>query len=301
MGDNLLMHNIIIKTKKIDGFTIVTGFDKRRIDPELTRIENFDKINNADESKKLRSKQKEKYEYFVKKTKSKKNTLSVLRLKEDACKKKDIEGIKKYKIEYDKHDIEYKKNLILEKQCNNELIKYKNDICKKAKKILRENPVFFELKNNEFLKSEQETSILIDAYNSKHKNQQLLINGKYIDDFLGYRYYYHNGFKWIIYNVITELGITIYDITLGDKYQDKSTEYIEHNDLTPDQIEEIRLQEMNDEQKKKEYDFKRDELLNRSILLRSKLEIQGYSSDDALVESKNFYNNKLDILQKIYK
>ena len=196
------------------------------------------------------------------------------------------------------------------------------EVDKKTKEIKRENPVFCmpsqpgeyidaglnvthqigeeghehdELRAVE-VPDGQTVNGLIRAWMSKGENEQVDINGLAIPDFRGCQYFFDDGTKWIESEVITALNVTKETVVV-DEYQDQACTW---DQLEPQYQEEIRLQKLSEEEKIAEFESKKMVLLTAAAKMRTELEITGIAPDDALAQSREFYNTELEILQEKY-
>ena len=269
-----------IRTKQIDGFIIVTGESIPGIGPRETQLANTPAILALPESAALRNKYQEKVQHIVKGAQAKKKAQHAL----------EIKNMK----DYAKYNKEYLDRGGAENTANTEMIALKKAVNVKAKDILRSNPVHFENREGEFREGDAEiggktVDEILSLHLAKGQNQQLKIDGVYVDDFRGCQYNYYDGAAWMISEAITALDVA-----------EDNEAAIEAADLSDGQREEIRFQKLSAEDKTAEYVTADEALLAKSIDMRMGLEIQGVSKASALTQSQDFYNTELAILKAKY-
>lgn len=265
---------LTVKIEKIDIYDVVVGFGNLGIDPEATKKENIQSILTLPESVDLSNKQKEKYKHIQASAKARKDAVAAL-------KQKDMKL-------YERFNQLYKDSLGAANVCNCELIEIKKLVNVKAKNVLRNSPVYFEPSKNEVLKTFSETSILIDSHLGKGKFQQLLIDGTYIDDFRAGSFWSKSDELWVEVNKITDLGTA------------PPVDSIEKSDLTIQEKEEIRLQNLSTKNKSSEYEEKKLLLIRATLDQKMSLELDGSTPTNALNTSKGTYQTELEKLKLIY-
>ena len=257
------------------------------IGPRETQLANTPAIIALPESAALRNKYQEKVQHIVKGAQAKKKAQHAL----------EIKNMK----DYAKYNKEYLDRGGAENTANTEMIALKKAVNVKAKDILRSNPVHFENREGEFREGDAElggktVDEILSLHLAKGLNQQLKIDGTYVDDFKGCQYFFYDGLAWVESETITALDVTKNTVVV-DEFQDAA---IEAADLSDEQREEIRFQKLSAEDKTAEFTAKDEALLAKSIDMRMGLEIQGVPKASALTQSQNFYNTELDILKTKY-
>lgn len=265
---------ITIKIEKIGIHKIIKGFGVLAIDPEETRKKHLQSILNLPESILLTNKQKEIYRHIVVGAKAKRDAAVAL-------KQRDLKL-------YEKYNKKYKDSEGAENICNSELIELKKLTNEKAKNVLRDSPVYFASRKNEIVKTFAEVTLLKSKYISKDKFQQVLLDGTYIDDFRDTSFFQKNGTAWTEASKITELGVAMpVDVT-------------NYDDLTIEQKEEIRLQNLSNEAASIEYKSKKLSLLRSMNDEKISLEMSGESTESALDTTRSLYETELNKLKLTY-
>lgn len=266
-----------LQIKKIDGIEIVIGFQKRLIDPEATHKNTLQLINDLTETETIKSKVVE-MDQFIKKA-GLENQNAIL------FQKKNIP-------QSNMHEKRSKQHLESAKTCRDEIITLKNQINLKSRDIRRENPVYFEPRKNEIVKTDEEIFDIESKFNAKKLNEQINTVGAIVDDFRGFDYSKKVSGKWKR-NKITKLGVKI---PAGSKLdQDLTTTEKEEVGL---QVEIDRLSLMSAEEKTAEKQQAIDTALNDSIQMRSGLEIK--SDPKALTKSQAWYATKVAEIEEKY-
>jgi hypothetical protein len=214
-------------------------------------------------------------------------------------------------------------------QCQTELKPLISDFNQTAKEILRENPVYCEPNQGEYVDPEtlfmggtaaeldaQERELqdqdgnkikhpdisvpnfdeLIQKWMSKSDNEQVTISGEVLEDFRGKQYFYKADGIWIESEVISQLGVTKNTVVV-EKYQDQAVEKYE---LTPEQLEEIRVQNLSAEEKTAEKENAIDDAATQAATMRSKLEIQGATATKAKTDAQAWYSEQLTLIEAKY-
>ncbi len=169
----------------------------------------------------------------------------------------------------------------------------------KAKQILRDNPVYNDvvagLREGEVVLPQDEIDVLREKFVGKQKNEQVLLDGKYIVDYRGKEFYHKDaeltGGKWV--KGIIDL--------LGDGH-DLGT-FVE--DLTPTELAEIREQEeteritaLSASEKQTEFGHMKAGLAGKAQTLETTLKFDG--DIDYQTKAQEFYNTELGKLKLLY-
>jgi hypothetical protein len=136
--------------------------------------------------------------------------------------------------------------------------------------------------------------ILAKLFFSKGDNQQLKLDGEYVEDFRGEEYFFKVGDQWQSEPVITELGVTKSTV-VADEYEEIA---IEKKDLTPEQSEEIRIQNLSAEDKQAEFEMMRTGLGQQAQAMENDLKYQQVS--DYVEQAQTWYDAELDKLKLKY-
>ena len=136
--------------------------------------------------------------------------------------------------------------------------------------------------------------VLIQRWMNKTETEQICIDGESVADFRGKQWFYNDGSQWIESEVVTDLGVTVETVVV-DAYQDQA---VEKADLTPEQLEEIRLQNLTAEQKTAEKESSLAGALTKAGVMRNELEIQG--EPDALKISQAWYQEQVTAIEAKY-
>lgn len=280
-----------LQTQTIDDFSVVTGFQNRPINPIETEKQSAAAILGTTEAINLKNKQENQHRYITRSQEARKKAIYHLSLANGT---QWIEGVNidKNKAAATKQDKIASDLVGVINTCNEELKPLATACKEKTKEILRSNPVFFEARKDEVIKSESELIDLLQKFAGKTENQSLLEDGSFIDDFRGKVFHKKTSGIW------SETSIN----ALGVK---KSANTTYTNELTESEKTEIaeqkesdRINGLSSEEKMAEYDEKVASLLSESTVMRSKLEIQGEA--EALTQSQTFYNTELDKLKLKY-
>lgn len=213
-------------------------------------------------------------------------------------------------------------------QAQTELKPLVSEFNKASSDILRLNPVYSEPNAGEFVDSDTPLSggtaaeldaqnreiedqegnkiphpkisvdgmdVLIQRWMSKTETEQIGIDGAVIPDYRGKQWFYNDGSTWIESEVVTDLGVTKETVVV-DSFQDQA---IEKSDLTADQSEEIRIQNLTAEQKISEKEQAIAQALTAAAQMRNELEIVGESTDP-LADSQAWYQQQLTLIEAKY-
>jgi len=214
-------------------------------------------------------------------------------------------------------------------QCQAELKPLVSEFNQAAKEILRKNPVYCEPNQGEYVDSEtlfmggtaaeldaQERELedqegnkikhpdisvqnfdeLVQKWMARAENEQVSIDGEVLDDFRGKQYFYKAEGIWIESEVISQLGVTKNTVVV-DEYQDQA---VERSELTPEQLEEIRVQNLSPEEKAAEKENAIDAAATKAATMRSKLEIQGAAATKAKSDAQAWYSEQLILIEAKY-
>jgi len=290
-----------LQINKIDGFDVIIGFQNRPIDPVETRKQNTATILGTDEKLVLTAKQEEQDRFMIKLGEARKKAIYHLRLANGYIEViDDIEtlipgvDVAKNTVASENQDKIALGHVGTLNTINEELKSFALAINEKAKEILRGNPVFFEARENEVIKSQTELDDLNQKFAGKTENQALLEDGSFVDDFRGTSYHKKTSGTWAETPII---ALAVKKAT-STKYTDELTD-TEKTEIA-DQKEDTRVTALSAEEKTAEYDAKVESLLSESVTMRGELEIQGVSAADALTQSQAFYDTELDKLQTKY-
>lgn len=320
-----------LRYKKIGEHLIFEKFDKLPIDPEMTRIVNQETMNQSPEQQTIDQK-------LAKKMALQKRRIDILkkiRFSEYLIKNSETA----IKETTDKIDAQTFKILVanapriaqnerkkLKEQdrlleiCDIELTDLHMDYVAKRRKIISQNPIFSHPRRNEIALSDTEydqVKAIVQSLQNESLSFELMIEEKIIisetdqtsikapffkiksyhkiPNFIGAQYFWHNKEKWIEGPSISEVGKSPADFI--------PPEYLEHaiekNDLSPAQLEEIRLQNLSAQEKDGEKKRRLALLLREAALKKSELEILGNS--EALTESQAYYEEQATIIEEKYK
>jgi hypothetical protein len=286
-----------IRYKKDGEYLVFVKFDILPIDPEKTRIANQKAINELPERKQASQKIAENIEH-----------------------EKTRRG-----IERQARRAKYKGNTIASELRSLEIVRAKMLLCaeelselnasltSKTKALLRENPVYSHPRRDEVpvsdvqiedisalllsLKNEQisltiefEDKIIIDEEGKPPIMDSFpkLVGYEKIIDIRGKKYLWKQDGAWKFSEPITEIGI-------APTWPDGG---IEDKDLTPDQMEEVRMQELSDTDKEIEKNEALEAALTNAATMKSKLEIQ--DDAEALRKSQLWYQEQVDLIERKY-
>lgn len=293
-----------IKYQEIENLKIVSGFDILPGDPVLTGTASNPLIEALPEFVELQTKIREREQHFTKMMEARGKVKLILAAiaEENNKEKPDKILLKNYEKEFLKQDTEYKSRQGSAETCNSELKEINSRFEPAARAIKQKNIVYCEPRKNEIVTDLVDE--IMQAYLGKSENEQIVVDDSgddvvfsTIEDFRGKQYFYKDSENnWIESEIISRLGDTVNTVVV-DEYQGEA---IEKNDLTPEQLEEIRLQNLSAEDKSIEYDARIDSLAADAALMKSKIEIQGVSTEDATAQAQAFYADGVAKLQEIY-
>jgi hypothetical protein len=171
-----------IKTATIDNYEIVTAIypDTGFIDPESTRIKMLGMIENTDESRAVDKKKKEVSVYILQMNEALKNA-------------------KKAKTETEKRKFidEYREREIQVKQIMEDMKPLADDLMKKKKEIIINNPVYFTTQPGTYLITDDEAAALETKMIEATQNSEVVTkSGEKIVDNRGKIYWVKNNLTW---------------------------------------------------------------------------------------------------------
>jgi hypothetical protein len=308
-----------IKTKEIDGFRIITGFDQLPTDTAASLINSEAKIKDLPVFKELLVKSKEKEDHFRRSTQAKGMAKLALVGKADADKSEQTGLSKKLYQEYLKQDKEYKDRLGAAGVCNGELVEINLRLEPLAKEVRRSNLIYAE---QSVVMDQEIVSELLSLFMAKSKNEQIAIETEEIretieeateekkavikishnytahsvvPDFRGCQYSYKDSEGiWNEEPVIEKLGFTVKTVVHND-YEDQA---IEKRDMTPEQNEEIRFQKLDEDEKLSEFTQKKIVLASHAAGMENELKFDG--DLDFVSKAQAWYDSELLILKTLY-
>lgn len=313
-----------IKYQDIDGFRIVTGSGQLTVDPAASKVIAENEIagiidggcKSLPEMQLQVEKIKEKSLHERRAIEAKQKARALMESASEAADKKDFKAVSLFDSEIKKLDQIYQDEQAASRLINNELKQIKVELEPKLREIRRKNLAYCEPGKNEMIDkdtadlcmsklTEDMTDVilpdgvtidgLIKAHNQKLKNEQVCIDGTKVSDFRGCQWFYQDADgNWIESEIISRIGLTKKSVVV-DEYENAA---IEKSELTPDQVEEIRIQGLTAEQKKAEFDSLNDHLLSEAAEMKNKLDIQGV--EDSLKQSQVWYAEELADLQTKY-
>jgi hypothetical protein len=318
-----------IKYKNIGGVIIIDHFDNAVVDPESTRLSTIATLKKLSEYKKhaekmqgktaelrkvgeLRGRIKQANDYIVNAEKH----FDALEEKERPEVLAQIERARTAIASFSKKLAQHQKRA---DGCDPELEQLGNTLREKEKELQTKNAMYCHPRKNEVIPTPGQLEKCEILFKNRQRREQVKINVKFVEkvvhsdpvngnikaplpelygepsiiaDYTGCQYFWKTENDWKITDVITELGVVKEDVAPIDA--------IEKNDLTPEQLEEIRIQDLTAEQKDKEKQVYTDRILAESINMKTGLEIKGKSAKDALAESKTWYNEQLALIEAKY-
>lgn len=269
-----------IKTQQIGEYQIITGFDELPIDPEATKTAAAETVIKLPEFEAMRTKQREKEQKL-------------------AFAKTAFSAAHEYLLSGDEsnadlENIKYQNYTAAAAVCESELAEISKELRAKVFEIRRQNPRYFEPRENEIVKTDAEWAELLQAYNAKLDTEQLDVEGKLIADYRGKQWFYQADGVWYDSEKIEQLGATMSTV-VPDEYESTA---IEKADLTAEQSEEIRIQNLTAEQKTAEKEAAIDAAATQAATMRTKLEIQGDA--EALTKSQAWYQEQVTLIEAKY-
>jgi len=259
---------------EIDEFKIISGFADPIVDPEATKHKIKDAISESEELKQLKNLKKERERYTDLWIQAEK---AYLLAKKQGNKEKMACYLEKY--EDRKADIE---------QINQQIQDLKPIFKQTYSDLFDKNAIYFEPSKYEVhvedsvyenLKSLFETNSLVD------------IDGNVINDYRGV-YAYNNAGTWEKH-IISRLN------------EEPDVDWIRRDDLTESQTlevleqkESIRIDGLTAQEKTFESDRLKEDVLEKSYVMRSKLEI--LSDPDALTKAQQYYTDECAAIDARY-
>lgn len=297
-----------IRIKKIDGFDIVDGFGIAPIDPQATRERCKPIMEQTPEAIGIVKKSDERRLNYGRINQHKKNASALYSRKVFEIASGDVEKIMTLTRDkvlaemtaQEKAALDSEEKLMQSYQAQDLIIDEQikplaAELEKKAAEILKNNPVYFEPRENEIVLTDQETSDLMRAHLAKTENQQLLQGGTYVDDFRGKQYFYKDsGGVWVESEVISALDVTMQTVVV-DEYEAGA---IEKADLTAGQLEEIRMQALDVAGKDTEKQSVIDSTAEQAAIMRDRLDIQGDAAADT--KARDWYNAEVVKIEAKY-
>jgi hypothetical protein len=256
-----------LKTKiieNIDGIDIIIAIGHTLIDPVATKNNIKPIIEDTNEAKNIKNKIKE---------------LDVIMNSLRGCIESAKQNKKNGDIQnYEKNvlDIELRKSQI--QQLNIDMIALKKELKKKTLEIWNQNLIYFEPKKGEIIIDDSEAETIGQKLLNLD-NAMLDIDGNEIVDYRNVEYIKDGQ---II--KITKIGI-MPDGPLINTY-------------TPEQLEELRINNLTPEEKQLEYNNLVNSLGYQAADMKGKLEIEG--DPDPLTKSQTWYNEQIEILKTKY-
>lgn len=326
-----------IKIKKVDEYSIIDGFDQLPIDPEMTRLKNVSDLAKTPEQAAVNAEVAKKTAHLKKKRAAWNKTRAAQRLINDEKTYLEFAKTEQEKNNV-KINVQRAKTIVAEESkkekehddamrgCDIEL-KVLGDACEaRRRELVKTNPVPAHPRRNEIsiFPDGFDMAALVEEYKAL-ENKQIVVDFKIvdkviiesidpdvedvtapfleyvshstIDDFRGKQYFYlDNDQNWIESEVITDLGVTMETVVVDDFHASA----IEKADLTPEQLEEVRIQKLTPEQKEAEKQAAIDSALQQSVNMRSGLEIQGIDPAQALADSQAWYQEQLTKIEAKY-
>jgi hypothetical protein len=319
-----------IRIKTIGQHTIIEKFDQLPIDPEATRLANREAMNALDENEPVRQKIAQKSAFHAKSQKA----LGLARTYDNHINNKDVylanattdeqrmqvnlqhEQFKEMKAKEQKDFVDFQNQC---KACDAELIELNATLETAKRKYKKEHPLFAHPRKNELALDAEQFQALNQMFAGKSENEQIVVQsttidfvinaetqqkvqipvldgtGSVIEDFIGKQYFFKDGDgNWIASEVISELGVTKQTVVV-DGYEEQAVEKAE---LTPEDLEEYRVQELTPEQKEAEKTAAIASVLAQAGQMKTELEIQG--DPDALAKSQAWYSEQVALIEAKY-
>jgi hypothetical protein len=285
-----------LRCEKVGEYLIFDRFDFAVIDPEMTRMANQKALSELSEKSAITQKIAEKFSYEKKRTQLE-SQIRMARHKGNSIDSevKSLETVRASTI-----------------CCDDELRKLNASLSSKTRDILRNNPVFghrrneIRLSEDEYqelnslassleneqivLKVEWENLVVIDEKGKEPVKALFpkLVDYEKIPDLRGKIYFWKIAGLWEFSEAATRLG----DVPV---IPDNA---IEKDDLTSEQLEEVRIQCLSTENKEIEKNQILAEILTRAAIMKSELEIQGDA--DALTKSQKWHKEQVQLIEEKY-
>jgi hypothetical protein len=303
-----------IKYKDIDGFRIVVGSGSLATDPvESKKLADNEVLKIANDGFKKLPELKQQLDLGAKKRMHSAKAFQAMGKAKilrgaalGALQKKELKTAEKFTAEQQKLEQESQQELGAAEITNRDLIAVKQKLEPKLRVIRKKNLAYCEPGANQLIdratadlvmcKPTDEMSDvllpdgvtvgdLLDAFQAKTDNQQICVDGSIVADCRGEWYHKDNDGNWIV-NVIEKIGVSPNE---GD---------ILKEDLTAEQQEEIRLQNLTSEQHEAEKQMLIDSALSQAANMKAKLEIQ--NDADALKKSQDWYAQRVTEIESKY-
>lgn len=290
----------IANIKEIDGIKVVLGVDTKKLDPVETLKKTKTSIENCREFKICQDKHSKiknltidngsinKQAQRIISRVAKNKGLNESDLKPEHFTSAELESFKNYdaKIKVNNDSI----NVI-----RTELTTANKTFEKKKVEIMKTEGVYFDIGKNEV----EITDAVAKDYTSKltaiaGSKQFLTLDGEIVPDNRNKTFFSLIDGIWeklIPTSLSQEVDLTIY------KLQEDLTE--EEKIAIAEQFESDRLNNLTDDERDLEIQMALDNLMNRCVNYRSKLEIQG--DKEALAKSQELYNTEKVLIEKKYK
>ncbi|MEJ2043687.1 MAG: hypothetical protein P8X74_03675 [Reinekea sp.] len=307
------MTNLSVLYKEIDGYKIITGFGQLVVDTEASKKCATNAIavivdggcKKLPELKKQVEKIQEQSFLTQKAMEAKQKAKIVIHATAEAAKKKDLKAVSLFNNEKEKLEQEYQDFHGAARLVNNELKQIKLELEPKIREIREQNVAYCEPRANEMIDRETAdlcmskptedmgdvilpngvtVAQLMQLDMGKGPHELIDISGNVVVDYRG-EWYSKVDDKWILNNIV-EIGVNPF---VND---------ISKSDLTPEQLEEIRLQNLTPEQKTAEKEQAIESAAMQAANMRSKLDIQG--DQDALTKAQDWYNGKVAEIEAKY-
>lgn len=308
-----------IKYKEVDGYFIYDGFDVLPSDPKMT-IEKADQLFlETDICKKMQKKAAEKDGHWREHFKA---MGAAKRLKVESDKSfevNDSANFKKFKTDQQKAEKEANDRAGAANTCNAELLEMRKEADQLRMQLRRDNIVYAPgPRKNEVLGEPADVEAVIMADMQKGENEVIALDLAMINEIIieaddpagtgqrqEYRQYKLNSGnvetvpdfrgKWY---VNYETGWQEYIIeSIGNTPENDA---ISVKDLTPEQLEEIRIQNLTEDQRTNEYDLKYDELVNQAAILKNKLEITMTAVTTPVEDAQAWLASHVAALKSLY-
>lgn len=264
-----------LKTEIIDNIQIITGTQKRPVDPVATkRGPAMPLISELSEFKEMQIKYSQMLLHTQKARNEEKKAIE-FRLRNDH-KQADIHSEKCKKF-HGAADI-----------CNDEMKEIKSRLVPKQAEILRENTIYCEPRRGEVIKTESEIASLEELFLACDSNCKVKIDGSIVDDFRGTEYNKKTSGKW------SKVTIDKIDVKIptGGKLDADLT------DTDKTEIETGRVDLLSVEEKGAEKEQATSEVMEKSIKMR--LELETKKDSGALTKSQDFYSAELAKIESKY-
>lgn len=264
-----------LKTEIIDNIQIITGTQKRPVDPVATkRGPAMPLISELGEFKEMQTKYSQMLLHTNKARNEEKKAIEFRRQKNPTQADIHSEKCKKF---HGAADI-----------CNDEMKVIKSRLVPKQAEILRANTVYCEPRKGEVIKTEAEINSLEELFLACDSNCKVKIDGSIVDDFRGVEYNKKTSGAWNKV-IIDKIGAKV---PTGGKLDADLT------DTDKTEIEAGRVDLLSVEEKGAEKDQAKTEIMDKSVRMKSELEIKKDSG--ALTKSQDFYSAELAKIESKY-